>query len=119
MSDTTKRPPNAGIGKAPGTPNKTTRLLKDAILLAAEQVGEDGEGKDGLLGYLKTSAQKERKAFLGLLGKVLPLRLTGPTGSGPVLTGNAADLTDDQLAAIAAGADAYEQTPEDEPTPDA
>jgi hypothetical protein len=43
-------PPNAGNGRTPGTPNKVTTRLKDAILLAAEQTGEDKKGKGGLTG---------------------------------------------------------------------
>ena len=34
--------PNPGRQK--GTPNKTSRILKEAILLAAERVGRDGKG---------------------------------------------------------------------------
>jgi hypothetical protein len=46
-------------GRKKGTPNKTTAVLKEAILLAAEQTGEDGKGKDGLVGYLRHVAEKE------------------------------------------------------------
>ncbi|ULJ74557.1 hypothetical protein L2W42_21240 (plasmid) [Rhizobium gallicum] len=35
------KPPAAGKGRVKGTPNKTTALLKDAIIKAAETVGED------------------------------------------------------------------------------
>ena len=57
--------------------NKTTATLKEAILLAAEQVGENNNGKDGLTGYLRRVAMEDVKAFSTLLGKVLPLQLTG------------------------------------------
>lgn len=72
-----RRPPAAGIGRAKGTPNKTTATLKEAILKAGELVGEDGNGKDGLTGYLVRVAKQDVKAFSGLLGKVLPLQVTG------------------------------------------
>jgi hypothetical protein len=71
-------PPNAGKGRKKGVPNKTTATLKEAILLAAEQVGENGAGKDGLVGYLRTVAATDVKAFASLLGKVLPMQVTGP-----------------------------------------
>ena len=45
--------------------------------MAAEQTGFDGKGLDGLQGYLRQVAQSEPRAFMGLLGKVLPLELNG------------------------------------------
>ncbi|MCW5678440.1 MAG: hypothetical protein KIT65_10900 [Xanthobacteraceae bacterium] len=72
-----------GAGRKKGVPNKTTQALKDAILLAAEQRGEDGKGKNGLTGYLKFLANDEPKAFASLLGRVLPLQVTGEN-DGPL-----------------------------------
>lgn len=72
-----------GAGRPAGTPNKTTALLKDAILKAADEVGEDGAGKGKLTGYLKFLAKGEPKAFASLLGRVLPMQVTGEDG-GPV-----------------------------------
>lgn len=69
--------------RAKGTLNRTTRVLKEAILLAAEQVGWDGKGKDGLTGYLRKIAMTDTKSFCALLAKVLPLQISGPNG-GPV-----------------------------------
>ena len=63
-------------GRAKGTPNKTTALLKDAILKAAEQAG----GKEKLVGYLRAQAIANPGPFLALLGKVLPMQLTGEGG---------------------------------------
>jgi hypothetical protein len=100
MADGTK-PPNAGKGKPKGAVNKTTKLLKEAILLAAEKVGSDGEGKDGLTGYLVEVARSDVKAFAGLLGKVIPLQVNAKV-SGNLAVGKY-DLSDDELAAIAAG----------------
>jgi len=78
------KPPNAGKGRKAGVPNKTTAALKDAILAAAAQSGGDLKGKGGLIGYLKRVADEDVKAFSGLLGKVLPLQITGE-GGGPVV----------------------------------
>lgn len=72
-------PPAAGMGRKKGVPNKTTALLKDAILKAADQAG----GKDGLIGYLTVQAQSNPGPFMSLLGKVLPMQVTGE-GSGPI-----------------------------------
>lgn len=67
-------------GRTKGTPNKTTATLKEAILQAAVEVGEDNNGTGGLIGYLKRVAKEDVKAFAGLLGKVLPLQVTGEGG---------------------------------------
>jgi hypothetical protein len=62
-------------GRRAGTPNKTTRVLREAILTAAEQEGSDGKGTNGLTGYLRHVAQSDVKAFAMLLGKVLPMQV--------------------------------------------
>lgn len=77
MSDT----PKVGLdrsktGRAKGTPNKTTALLKDAILKAADKAG----GQAGLIGYLEVQAIANPGPFLALLGKVLPMQVTGEDG---------------------------------------
>lgn len=59
-------------GRAKGTPNKTTALLKDAILKAATDAG----GGDMAV-YLKEQAAKNPGPFLALLGKVLPMQING------------------------------------------
>jgi hypothetical protein len=69
----------AGPGRPKGLPNKTTALLKDAIIEAA---GEAGQG-EGLVGYLTAQAVLNPGPFMALLGKVLPMQITGADG-GPV-----------------------------------
>jgi hypothetical protein len=68
-----------GLGRPKGIPNKTTRQLKEAILLAAERAGDE----EGVVGYLHRQAIANPVAFMGLLGKVLPLQTTGE-GGGPL-----------------------------------
>lgn len=74
MTDSGKRkPPAAGKGRPKGAVNKTTALLKDAILQAAQEAG----GKDGLVGYLRIQAIENPAPFMSLLGKVLPTQIAG------------------------------------------
>lgn len=64
-------PAKPGPGRPKGVPNKTTALLKDAILQAANEAG----GREGLAGYLKQQARDNPGPFMGLLGKVLPMQI--------------------------------------------
>ena len=69
MTKITKMPPNAGKGRKKGVPNKTTALLKDAILMAAAEAGQGN-----IVDYLKLQAVENPGPFLALLGKVLPMQ---------------------------------------------
>jgi hypothetical protein len=68
-------------GRTKGTPNKTTALLKDALLQAAQNAG----GKDGMVGYLTRQAEENPGPFLSLLGKVLPLQIAGTGEDGKII----------------------------------
>jgi hypothetical protein len=68
-------------GRKKGQVNKTTALLKDAIIQAAEKAG----GKGGLVSYLETQASENPGPFLSLLGKVLPLQIQGPGEDGKIV----------------------------------
>jgi hypothetical protein len=65
-------------GRTKGTPNKTTALLKDAILKAATDAG-----KGDMAAYLEKQALENPGPFMALLGKVLPMQITGEN-DGPV-----------------------------------
>jgi hypothetical protein len=58
-----------GAGRPKGSPNKTTAQVKDMILKALDGAG----GVD----YLQRQAEENPTAFLTLVGKVLPLQLSG------------------------------------------
>ena len=73
------RPPNAGKGRKAGIPNKLTGELKEMILQALSDVGG--------VEYLKVQAQTSPTAFLTLVGKVLPLQVTGKDGAALVPPG--------------------------------
>ena len=63
-------------GRPPGSGNKVPAILKEAIIKAAELAG----GEEGLTGYLQAQAKANPSAFMGLLGKVLPLQMAGVDG---------------------------------------
>ena len=54
-------------GRKAGTPNKMTKALKDMILGALDDVGGQA--------YLAAQAEANPKAFLALVGRVLPLQV--------------------------------------------
>lgn len=73
-----KGSPKSG-GRKKGTPNKTTALLKDAVLIAARRAGgsDDDHDDEGLISYLAEQAAENPTGFMPLLGKVLPMQVTG------------------------------------------
>lgn len=81
-----------GPGRPKGSRNKTTALLKDAILQAAHQAG----GPGGLVGYLTLQATENPGPFMSLLGKVLPMQLNHADADGDKLTIQVVRFADDQ-----------------------
>jgi hypothetical protein len=62
----------AGPGRPKGIPNKATRQIKDMIIAALDQAG----GAE----YLARQAEENPGPFMTLIGKVLPMQLTGEGG---------------------------------------
>jgi hypothetical protein len=69
------------VGRPKGSKNKVTLALKEAILAAGEEVGNELDG-NGLTSYLKTLARENSSAYAGLLGKVLPSTLAVSDSDG-------------------------------------
>lgn len=67
---------NAGKGRVKGSQNKFTKQVKEMILGALDDVGGQA--------YLAQQARENPVAFMTLLGKVLPMQVTGE-GGGPVV----------------------------------
>lgn len=72
-----RKPPMAGIGRKKGAQNVLTRVIKEAVVDAAAQIGEDGKGRNGLQGYLKRLALHEPRSFATLLGRIIPIQIQG------------------------------------------
>jgi hypothetical protein len=66
----------AGVGVSPRA--DTLPVIRDAVIRAAIEAGEGD-----MVAYLKAQALTHPSAFLTLLGKVLPMQLTG-CGNTPV-----------------------------------
>lgn len=87
-------------GRKKGTPNKFTGDLRQAVLNAFNSVG--GES------YLAHCAKKDRRTFVGLLGKLLPTRIGGekdnPLGIELLTQASSglSKLTDKELATLQA-----------------
>ena len=77
MAGKPKGLPKSG-GRKAGTPNKVSKVLKDDILEAANSTDHGDR-----ISYLRWVAVNHATAFVGLLGKVIPLEVTGEDG-GPV-----------------------------------
>lgn len=58
-----------GAGRKKGVPNKLTKDIKAALMAAFELAG----GQD----YLLTIAKTDPKTFCALLGKAMPMQMTG------------------------------------------
>jgi hypothetical protein len=65
------------MGRPKGSQGKSTKLIREAILLAAECEGSDGKGKEGLLGYCRMLAREHPPVFTNLLAKMIPLQVQG------------------------------------------
>ena len=65
-------------GRRIGSTNKVPRLLKEAIMLAAELEGSNGWGSGKLVGFFRKVAREDPRAFAKLLARV-PLQEEVPT----------------------------------------
>jgi hypothetical protein len=61
-------------GRRKGSRNLISRDIKEAILAAAKAVGEDGKGKNGLVGYMVTLAREEPRLMATLLHRVMQMQ---------------------------------------------
>ena len=66
----------AGPGRPKGSPNKVSGILKDAILLAAENAGNEDGGNGLSVLPSRKQAVEHPTAFMTLLGKVLPMQVS-------------------------------------------
>jgi hypothetical protein len=82
--------PKAKRGRPKGALNKLTKTMQALFIQAATEVGDSDvpgeDGKGGVLGYLKVSAVVERKAFMILLGRALPIQVNATVAHKAILS---------------------------------
>lgn len=61
-------------GSRKGSPNKITRTVREMVVEALDRSGRDLGGEDGTT-YLQLMAITEPKAFLALVGRIVPVQL--------------------------------------------
>jgi len=76
-----KPKPVPPAGRAKGTANKFTRDIKQAVLQAAANVGDEDYGGRGLVGYCEDLARHQQRACAALLGKLMPMQLQADIAS--------------------------------------
>lgn len=84
-------------GRRAGTPNKSTRMLKEAVLLAAEAAGNK-KGRGGVVSYLTWGAKNQPASFMALLARILPLQIEAKqTSHTEVIYRSVADIRQELL----------------------
>ena len=83
-------------GRKPGSPNKLTRNMREIIMVAFTKAG----GCD----YLVRQSKEEPKAFMALLGRVVPQEVSVHLGGGIDL-GEAMRIAQDRVARLNAPKD--------------
>lgn len=62
-----------GRGRPPGAKNKISGQAREDIMTAMADVGENGRGRGGRVGWLRRLARREPKAFAALYARLIPL----------------------------------------------
>lgn len=75
-------------GRKKGTPNKATAMLKESILASFDKMGREE--------YLVRMAEEQPRAYLNLLGKVLPSEIKADVDVSGRVTLIRRDLTGEQ-----------------------
>lgn len=70
-------------GRQKGTQNLTTRCLKHALLLAAEESDHCPEGKQSLAGYCLWLANEKPELYVSMLARLIPQQLKAEINNAP------------------------------------
>jgi hypothetical protein len=73
----------ANKGRKVGATSRYTRIIKEAVLIAAELEGENQHGKGKLVGYMRRVAREDMRAFCMLLSRAMSLQGENRTDDAP------------------------------------
>jgi Family of unknown function (DUF5681) len=62
-------------GRPVGAYNRYTRVIKEALIIAAELEGSNGNGKGKLIGYMRKVAREDMRAFCMMLSRAMPTQV--------------------------------------------
>jgi ParB-like nuclease domain len=80
------QPPKSKRGRPKGSMNKFSRNLREDLMEATERLGRDGEGEDGVVGYLMWLGLAEPKSYAMLLRGMMPAEIRATMTLKPLLT---------------------------------
>ena len=66
-------------GRKKGTPNKSTRNIRDAMTESAVKHGIDGKGTGGLTGFCQWLLKNDLKAWCHIFSRLVPLQVAAET----------------------------------------
>lgn len=100
------RPPAAGMGRPVGAKNKFSRSIKEQMLQALKELGG--------VSYLVNLGRTQPAVFGGLLGRIIPMEVTGANGGPLVVSWDMSGFSTPNAPAIASpGAPTIEGRVED------
>ena len=68
--------PSPNSGRKKGVTLVTISKLRELCLQAIEELGDNDEGRNGALGYIKKFAKEERKTFMGsIVSRMIPQQI--------------------------------------------
>ena len=70
-------------GRPVGATAKYTRVIKEALLIAAEEHGRNGNGKDKLIGFMRMVLDEDLKTFCMMMARAMTLQVETRTDDGP------------------------------------
>jgi uncharacterized protein (UPF0335 family) len=65
--------------KPVGATAKYTRVIKEALLIAAEEHGRNGNGKDKLIGFMRKVIDEDLKTFCMMMARAMTLQVENRT----------------------------------------